>query len=105
MLEPSRNRLSGISRRVETRFKAGAEKSRHGITRARKVLIRFRVFVVPCSVYYLSMKIQEAIPVFLVADIASTMRWYADRLGFQAGQMEFVVSDPNGYALVFAPSD
>jgi uncharacterized glyoxalase superfamily protein PhnB len=127
------------------------------------------------------MKIQEAIPVFLVGDIASTMRWYAEHLGFQAhavpesppytfgilrkddatiflqqldgylkpdlyakreggvwsvylqvdevrplfdrlstlegvtileplchqpyGQTEFVVSDPNGYTLVFAQSD
>jgi uncharacterized glyoxalase superfamily protein PhnB len=127
------------------------------------------------------MKIQEAIPVFLVGDIASTMRWYAEHLGFQAhpvpespphtfailrkddatiflqqldgyrkpdlytqreggvwnvylqvdevrplfdrlsklesvtvleplchqlyGQTEFVVSDPNGHALVFAQSD
>ena len=127
------------------------------------------------------MKILEAIPVFLVGDIASTMGWYAEYLGFQAhvvpesppytfgilrkddatiflqqldgyqkpdlyakreggvwsvylqvdevgplfdrlsklegvtvleplchqpyGQTEFVVSDPNGYALVFAQSD
>jgi len=127
------------------------------------------------------MRVQEAIPVFLVGDIASTMRWYAEQLGFQAhavpsspphtfgilrkddatiflqqldgyqkpdlyaqreggvwsvylqvdeiqplfdrlskldgvtileplchqpyGQTEFVLSDPNGYALVFAQSD
>lgn len=29
-------------------------------------------------------RIQSAAPVFLVGDIASTMRWYQDNLGFQA---------------------
>jgi predicted enzyme related to lactoylglutathione lyase len=127
------------------------------------------------------MRVQEAIAVFLVGDIASTMRWYAEQFAFQAhavpsspphtfgilrkddatiflqqldgyrkpdlhaqreggvwsvylqvdeiqplfdrlsklegvtileplchqpyGQTEFVLSDPNGYALVFAQSD
>jgi uncharacterized glyoxalase superfamily protein PhnB len=27
-------------------------------------------------------RLKEAVPVFLVADIAATMPWYADRLGF-----------------------
>ena len=49
--------LTNILRGGRTQFWAGAEKTRYGITRARKVLILFRVFVVPCSVYYLSMKI------------------------------------------------
>ena len=29
-------------------------------------------------------RITEAVPVFLVADIAKTMQWYVDRLGFSA---------------------
>ena len=29
-------------------------------------------------------RITEAVPVFLVADIAVTMQWYVDRLGFSA---------------------
>lgn len=31
-----------------------------------------------------SARIEEAVPVFLVPDIAETMRWYQDRLGFAA---------------------
>ena len=42
--------------------------------------------------------LQEAVPVFLVADIAATMRWYEEVLGFTAGP--FPVQPPYAFCIL-----
>jgi catechol 2,3-dioxygenase-like lactoylglutathione lyase family enzyme len=42
--------------------------------------------------------LQQAIPVFLVADIAATMRWYESVLGFTAGA--FPIKPPHTFCIL-----
>jgi catechol 2,3-dioxygenase-like lactoylglutathione lyase family enzyme len=43
-------------------------------------------------------RIKEAVPVFLVADIARTMEWYIDRLGFSARAVP--TSPPHSFCIL-----